>query len=343
MSEGERSSAQHHENMWEAVAEGRWGEGGIEDPAREDGHGRGFRTPATSPDGPPTAAVDDSLDVPAGDPLDASEDSLEAGTLNILEVPSPFGASGAPAELLRALGRLIDTLNAERRSFSAAEERARKLEVKTVRLEAILVAESEMRRRAEEELSRLRAEIEERRRRTDENVERMLDRARSSARTAIEPEATTTSGGAEAAEPDTTAGPASALQRDRSPQALEPAPIGRARGREGGPPTPSSPAAEGAAPTGAPSPSHTALSPPSGRSDARDPWGPPPPSANMPASAHRRAPPPPSTRETTGAAETGTAAGGQPPPLLPGWRYASELEGPPRRRWPWRLRSRDRA
>jgi hypothetical protein len=303
MGEEERSSAQQ-QDMWEAFAEDRWGGGGIADPARRDGRGPGARTSAGSSDGHATE-LDDAAAPSEDDALD--EDTLETGPLSVLDVPSPFGGAPAPAELLRALGRLLDTLNAERRRFSAAEERARELEVKTARLEAILVAESEMRRRAEEDLSRLRAEIEERRRRIDQNVERMLARRGSSGPTAGDTDATDVARLPEGApRPDAPAGASGPLRRDgASPPAPSPAP--------GGPP-------------------------------ATEPSGPQPSPAKGRPAGDRGAPPPPPTPETTVGAASAPAseATGEPPPLLPGWRYASELEAP-RRRWPWRLRSRERA
>jgi hypothetical protein len=107
----------------------------------------------------------------------ARDNSVRA--LSAIQGPVHAGGSVAAEELLRAMGRLMDSLSTERARGNAAEERDRNAEIDNARLRAELDAERSRRRRVERELKDLRSEIEERRARARADVDRLTQDLRS--------------------------------------------------------------------------------------------------------------------------------------------------------------------
>jgi hypothetical protein len=82
----------------------------------------------------------------------------------------------AAQEILATIGQLMNTLNSERQVVLVSEERRREAEIENARLEAELEGERALRRRTEEELEQLRAELAARRKRAEADLARIYRR-----------------------------------------------------------------------------------------------------------------------------------------------------------------------
>jgi hypothetical protein len=113
------------------------------------------------------------------------DDAYEGSVTALGPVHGAAGSGGSPAaeELLRAMGRLMDALSAERARAMAAEERSRNAEIDNARLRAELAGERDARRRLDRELESLRKESEERRTRADAEIDRLTLNMHSRGRT----------------------------------------------------------------------------------------------------------------------------------------------------------------
>lgn len=122
------------------------------------------------PDTSPSEATSDRHGAEAGD------GGFPGTALSPIGSSAPGGSSRAAEELLRGMSRLMEALNGERSRTEEAEQRGRGAEIENARLRAELNAEREIRRRSEDELERLRDEIEARQRRSRAELERIQER-----------------------------------------------------------------------------------------------------------------------------------------------------------------------
>jgi hypothetical protein len=134
------------------------------------------------PSAPPNAGVpsgeqDESTQQPGSTQDDSKQERGATTELSLVESETTRGGSAAASELLRAMSQLMQTLNSERKELTVGAEKRRAAEVENARLAALLETEHELRRRAEEELERLKAEALERRQRAQAELDRIAAQA----------------------------------------------------------------------------------------------------------------------------------------------------------------------
>jgi hypothetical protein len=263
------------------------------DDADEGERGAASAYPQEPDDPPDGALVDEEID-------------HATTALSVMEARGP---SAAAAQLLSTVSGLVDALSSDRAELTAAREQRIKTDLENARLQAELRAERHLRERAEEELERLKTEIDERRRR----AQAQLDRITSEASRGVRSDGKQVESRSESLRSGTTSGPAHTDTTAPAPYSDATTDLPTPPSVIGDPPRPA-PEKRMHSPGAASSPPGAAL----GSSQS-----PPPPA------------PPQDVRRVVSDGEEHHAA-----ELPPGWRYADDVR-PERAGW-WGLWRRRR-